>query len=661
MSPRLTVLASALPGSRGATATAAALGVALAAEADVAEVAGGDGATVLIELGGERRRGPTMIASEAARELEATLREAGFEAAARGRLTWVTLELEGDWNGRLAECLDRSSAAAFAVILAPARVWRELLADDRVDADAALLRADLPGQRSLAALAARELRAAGLRTKVATRAPGRVAARRALAGVDPGGDAGRRARRLVRALSGRRRTAAVGAPSLAGDSGQSLPLVIGACLILIVAALILAAFGGAVSGKARAQRVADLGALSAARSMRDDFDRLFAPARLPSGAPNPAHLDRPEYLARARAAALVAARQNDADPRRVEVSFPDADSFAPLQARVEVAAELDSGAAERKVPVEVHATAEATPPSAGGPEAAPTMATGGGYSGPLVYRQGKPMRPDVGLAFDRMAAAARAAGISLIINSAYRSDAEQAALFAAHPDPMWVAPPGQSLHRCATELDLGPPTAYAWLEANAPRFEFTRRYSWEPWHFGYDGGPTPCSTAGDDIGVDGGSAEPEPGSGAGTDLPSFVPDRFREPILAAARRWNVSAALLAAQLMAESNFNPFAVSPAGAAGIAQFMPGTAASYGLTDPFDADAAINAQAHLMSDLLRQFGDTALALAAYNAGPAPVEACHCVPAISETQAYVARILGLMGGAGEVAPPTLEVRLVD
>ena len=103
--------------------------------------------------------------------------------------------------------------------------------------------------------------------------------------------------------------------------------------------------------------------------------------------------------------------------------------------------------------------------------------------------------------------------------------------------------------------------------------------------------------------------------------------------------------------MAESNFNPFAVSPAGASGIAQFMPGTAAAYGLADPFDAEAAIDAQAHLMSDLLEQFGRIPLALAAYNAGPAPVEACGCVPAYPETQAYVARILGLMDGAGAIA----------
>ena len=63
--------------------------------------------------------------------------------------------------------------------------------------------------------------------------------------------------------------------------------------------------------------------------------------------------------------------------------------------------------------------------------------------------------------------------------------------------------------------------------------------------------------------------------------------------------------------------------------------------------------------MSDLLRQFGAVPLALAAYNAGPAPVAACGCVPDYPETQAYVARILALMDGAGERVVP-LEVRLV-
>jgi soluble lytic murein transglycosylase-like protein len=144
-------------------------------------------------------------------------------------------------------------------------------------------------------------------------------------------------------------------------------------------------------------------------------------------------------------------------------------------------------------------------------------------------------------------------------------------------------------------------------------------------------------------------------------VPSFVPQRFREAIAHAAQRWNVGAALLSAQIYAESNFNPFASSPAGAQGIAQFMPGTAIAYGLRDPFDAAAAIDAQAHLMRDLLGRFGSVPLALAAYNAGSGAVGSCGCIPAYPETQAYVAKILGLLSGAGDVAALAFEVRLVQ
>lgn len=92
------------------------------------------------------------------------------------------------------------------------------------------------------------------------------------------------------------------------------------------------------------------------------------------------------------------------------------------------------------------------------------------------------------------------------------------------------------------------------------------------------------------------------------------------------------------------------------------MPGTAASYGLRNPFDAAAAIDAQAHLMHDLLRQFGSVPLALAAYNAGPGNVAPCMCVPPIPETQAYVAKIMALLGGAGLDAGTAgpMQVRLV-
>jgi soluble lytic murein transglycosylase-like protein len=145
-------------------------------------------------------------------------------------------------------------------------------------------------------------------------------------------------------------------------------------------------------------------------------------------------------------------------------------------------------------------------------------------------------------------------------------------------------------------------------------------------------------------------------------LPAFVPARFAAPLARAAQRWNVSAALLGAQLYVESNFNPFARSPAGASGIAQFMPATARRLGLRDPLNADAAIDAQAHLMRDLLRRFASVPLALAAYNAGAGAVATCGCVPPYPETRGYVARILGLLGGAGEVvAGGGLEVRLVS
>ena len=438
------------------------------------------------------------------------------------------------------------------------------------------------------------------------------------------------------------------------ESGQALILALGGALALIAAALALVAIAGAVTGKGRVQRAADLVAISAVRSMRDDLSHLLAPPTLGDGRPNPEHIDKLVYLARARTAALAAARRNEVDPARVRVRFPDASSFAPVRAKATVVAGLKGVERHR---VEASAEAEAAALYGATTGGATGMASGGGYGGPLVFRDGEGMRPDVAAAYDQMAAAARADGLTLIVVSGFRSDAEQAELFAAHPDPTWVAPPGHSLHRCATELDLGPSSAYGWLAANASRFGFVQRYSWEAWHYGYDAGPAPCSPAAEAVATSGGGAAPIASS---TSLPSFVPAQYRESILRSAARWGVPPALMAGQLMAESGFDPNVGSPAGAQGIAQFMPSTAAAYGLTNPYDPVAAIDAEAHLMSDLLHQFGSPELALAAYNAGPAPVEACHCIPPYPETQAYVTRILALIGGAGAIAMPTVEVRLV-
>ena len=438
-------------------------------------------------------------------------------------------------------------------------------------------------------------------------------------------------------------------PATSRESGQATILVLGIAMAVLVGALVLGAIAKGLGKKGEQQRAADLAALSAAKTMHASYARLFEPPVL-AGRPNPAHLEPGQYMARGRAAAIITARRNGA--RRVGVRFPDANSFAPVRVRVTVRDPID---VNQRVSVRAGARAEAElAPPAGAAAAQPGA---GEYRGPLAHRQGKPMRPDVARAFDRMQAAARQDGLSLVVVSGFRSNAEQAVLFARHPDPKWVAPPGRSLHRLGTELDLGPPAAYGWLAANAKRFHFIKRYSWEPWHFGYV-----LNAGSSSVGFG------RPSGGTGSDgrrsgaLPSFVPERFAAPIAKASQRWNVSAALLAAQLYAESNFNPFARSPAGALGIAQFMPGTARAMGLRNPFDAAEAIDAQAHLMRDLLRRFGSVPLALAAYNAGPAPVAACGCVPPYPETRGYVARILGLLGGAGELmAGGGLEVRLVE
>ena len=272
------------------------------------------------------------------------------------------------------------------------------------------------------------------------------------------------------------------------------------------------------------------------------------------------------------------------------------------------------------------------------------------------------MRPDVAAAFDRMAAAARRDGLTLSITSAFRSDAEQARLFAANPNPKWVAPPGTSLHRYATELDLGPPAAYAWLAANARPFGFIHRYAWEALALRVRRQP----------------ARPR------------APGAVRARLLGAARRGATGASTTACRRSCRrasrtrSPRRPCAGTcrwscsrrsstrsrgstrsrraPPARAGSPSSCRAPRDAYGLADPYDPVAAIDAQAHLMSDLLKRFGGkVALALAAYNAGAGAVERYGGVPPYAETRAYVARILGLLGGAGVLTVDAFEVSLVE
>jgi hypothetical protein len=425
--------------------------------------------------------------------------------------------------------------------------------------------------------------------------------------------------------------------SIAGSSGQASVAAVAMVAGLMAVAVALGLVASALGRGAGVQGRADVAALAGAVALRD------AQALLYDADPR-----RRITVVEARRRTLAAARRTaQANGLRVRsIQFMGRDD---LPTRVRVTA-ISSGPRARDRGTIVRATAEVA--VGAGLPAAPGA---GEYTGPLAVRQGQRMRPDVAQAFDRMQAAATRAGRPLVITSAYRSNAEQAALFARHPDPKWVAPPGKSLHRLGTELDLGPRGAWPWLAANARRFGFIQRYSWEAWHYGFARSPGSASV---------GYTAPSGGGGerATSAMPSFVPDQYAPLISRASQRWSVGAALLGAQLWQESKFNPRAVSPVGAAGIAQFMPATAAAYGLTpqERFDPAKAIDAQAHLMHDLLRQFGSVPLALAAYNAGPGNVARCMCVPPFPETQGYVQSILALLGGAGLAAPAGLEIRLV-
>lgn len=117
-------------------------------------------------------------------------------------------------------------------------------------------------------------------------------------------------------------------------------------------------------------------------------------------------------------------------------------------------------------------------------------------------------------------------------------------------------------------------------------------------------------------------------------------------IVDAAANAGVDPALLRALVQAESGFNPLAVSPAGAKGLTQLMPGTAAALGVTDPFDPSQNLNGGARYLRQMLDEFGDIRLALAAYNAGPGKVRRHGGVPPYRETLAYVDRVMAGFGG---------------
>ena len=253
-----------------------------------------------------------------------------------------------------------------------------------------------------------------------------------------------------------------------GDAGQASLLLLGVATLLLGVAGVLFAFGSALGSKGKHQRAADLAAVSAGQVMRELYPRLFEPPPLANGLPNPRHLPLPVYLALVRRAAVRGARRNGVDVGGADVSFPGG-GFAPTRVAVRVhgvarvRVKPSGGGRGEAVPVKARATAEIAP-DLNVPLGMPAFGSGGGYDGPIAYRMGKPMRPDVAAAFDRMAAAAREeAGLFLSIISAFRSDAEQARLFAANPNPHLFSACrvalGAFCRRRASALGVGPEAA----------------------------------------------------------------------------------------------------------------------------------------------------------------------------------------------------------
>ena len=110
----------------------------------------------------------------------------------------------------------------------------------------------------------------------------------------------------------------------------------------------------------------------------------------------------------------------------------------------------------------------------------------------------------------------------------------------------------------------------------------------------------------------------------------------------ASAQYDVPANLLKAVAKAESNFNPKAVSGSGAAGVMQLMPKTAEYLGVKDIFDAEQNIMGGAKYLSELIKKYdGNTALALAAYNAGSGNVAKYGGIPPFNETKNYISKVM--------------------
>jgi len=123
---------------------------------------------------------------------------------------------------------------------------------------------------------------------------------------------------------------------------------------------------------------------------------------------------------------------------------------------------------------------------------------------------------------------------------------------------------------------------------------------------------------------------------------NLKPQDLNQVINTISDRHHIDPDFISSVIHAESGFNPRAVSPKGAQGLMQLMPGTASRLGVTNAFDPRANVEGGTRYLTELLQRYNfDVIKALAAYNAGPLRVQQYGGVPPYNETRAYVARIV--------------------
>lgn len=147
-----------------------------------------------------------------------------------------------------------------------------------------------------------------------------------------------------------------------------------------------------------------------------------------------------------------------------------------------------------------------------------------------------------------------------------------------------------------------------------------------------------------------------------TVTPNECPDDLLPIFEEAASLYGVSVELLTSIARAESNYNTNAVSSAGALGIMQLMPATAAALGVSNAYDARQNILGGAKYIRQLLTKYDeDTTLALAAYNAGSSNVEQYGGVPPFAETQSYIKKVLSYMNATVNAANGTVSSAVTE